>query len=146
MYYYDYPALESDMRTLLPQIRIFAPDAIVALARGGMIGAQLLGYALDIRHIELLRVVSYDGEAQREAVSIEGTCDLSGAKRVLIVDDIVDSGETLRAVRHFLQQRYPDITLKCAAPWYKSGAVEQPDFSVREATEWIEFFWDRFDT
>jgi len=133
------------MRTLLPQVRAYAPDTIVALARGGLIGAQLLGYALSIRHIELLRVVSYDGEAQRSAVSIEGGCDLSQSQRVLIVDDIVDSGETLKAVREYLLGAYPHLELKCAAPWFKSAAVAQPEFCVREATEWIEFFWDRFD-
>jgi len=144
MYYYDYDAFESDMNAMLPDIRAFEPDTILALARGGMIGAQLLGYALDIRNIKLLRVASYDGEAQRETVSIEDRCDLRNARRVLIVDDIVDSGKTLEKVRAHLLELYPGIVLKCAAPWYKTSAAVLPEFRVREATEWIEFFWDRF--
>lgn len=145
MHYYNYEAFETDMRTLLPACRDFAPDAIVALARGGMMGAQLLGYGLGIRRIGLLRVVSYDDDAQRDSVMIDGDAGAEGSRRILVVDDIVDSGKTLQAVKTYLRTRYPEAEIKCAAPWYKSSACEQPDFSCREATEWIEFFWDRFD-
>jgi len=145
MYYYSYEAFEADMRSLLPACRTYRPDLIVALARGGMIGAQLLGYGLDVRNIALLRVASYDDDAQRAAVTIEGECGRGKAQRILIVDDIVDSGKTLRDVKTYLQGCYPGAEIKCAAPWYKKTACEQPDFHCREATEWIEFFWDRFD-
>jgi len=133
------------MKAMLPAIREFAPDTIVALARGGMIGAQLLGYALDIRNIQLLRVASYGGDRRQGEVRIEGNCDLRNAERVLIVDDIVDSGKTLEAVQAHLQALNPEVRLKCAAPWYKKSASAMPEFCVREATEWIEFFWDRFN-
>jgi xanthine phosphoribosyltransferase len=146
MYYYSYEDFEYDMRTLLPACRAYEPDAIVALARGGMMGAQLLGYGLGVRTVGLLRVASYDGDAQRETMSIEGEPGVAGARRILVVDDIVDSGLTLQAVKAYLRERYPQAEVKCAAPWYKPTACEQPDFTCREATEWIEFFWDRFET
>ncbi|MHC3995212.1 phosphoribosyltransferase [Thiomicrolovo sp. ZZH C-3] len=145
MYYYSYEAFEADMRALLPACRTYAPDLIVALARGGMMGAQLLGYGLDVRNIGLLRVASYDDESQRETVTIEGDCPGGDVQRILVVDDIVDSGKTLQQVKAYLRERFPQSEIKCAAPWYKPTACEQPDFSCREATEWIEFFWDRFD-
>jgi len=145
MYYYSYEAFETDMRALLPACRAYAPDMIVALARGGMMGAQLLGYGLGVRDIGLLRVASYDEAAQRESVTIEGDCPGGPFRRILIVDDIVDSGQTLQQVKTYLQARYPHSEIRCAAPWYKPTACEQPDFTCREATEWIEFFWDRFD-
>lgn len=146
MHYYSYEDFESDMRALLPACRAYDPDAIVALARGGMMGAQLLGYGLDLRTIGLLRVASYDGDSQRETISIEGEPGVAAARRILVVDDIVDSGLTLQAVKAYLRERYPQAEVKCAAPWYKPTACEQPDFTCREATEWIEFFWDRFET
>ncbi|UFS62104.1 phosphoribosyltransferase [Sulfurimonas sp. HSL-3221] len=145
MFYYSYEAFEADMRSLLPACRAYAPDMIVALARGGMMGAQLLGYGLDVRNIGLLRVASYDDASQRETVTIDGDCPGGTFRRILIVDDIVDSGKTLQQVKAYLRERYPQSTIKCAAPWSKPTACEQPDFSCREATEWIEFFWDRFD-
>jgi xanthine phosphoribosyltransferase len=145
MHYYSYEALEEDMRALLPACRAYGPDTIVALARGGMIGAQLLGYGLDVRNIQLLSVVSYDDDVQRGNVQIKGCCDVRTSERILIVDDIVDSGKTLQAVKTYLQAQNPSARIKCAAPWSKKSACEQPDFSCREATEWVEFFWDRFD-
>ena len=145
MYYYSYGAFEEDMRRLLPECRAYGPDTIVALARGGLIGAQLLGYGLGVRNIQLLSVESYDDELQRENVRIGGSCDVAASGRILIVDDIVDSGKTLQAVKAYLQAKNPSAQIKCVAPWYKATACEQPEFSCREATEWIEFFWDRFD-
>ena len=145
MYYYSYEAFEDDMRRLLPGCRAYGPDTIVALARGGMVGAQLLGYGLGVRNIQLLGVTSYDDDVQRGSVAIEGCCNVAAAERILIVDDIVDSGKTLQAVKAYLKAQNPAAQIKCAAPWYKPSAEEQPDFTCREATEWIEFFWDRFD-
>jgi xanthine phosphoribosyltransferase len=145
MYYYSYEAFEADMRQLLPACRGYGPDTIIALARGGMIGAQLLAYGLDVRDVQLLRVASYDDDCQREKVSISGACDIEKSARILIVDDIVDSGKTLQAVKAYLSSLNPDAQIRCAAPWYKKSACEKPDFFCREATEWIEFFWDRFN-
>ena len=144
MFYYSYEAFEDDMHRLLPACRAYGPDTIVALARGGMMGAQLLGYGLEVRNIQLLSAVSYDDDVQRDAVMILGHCDVASSRRILIVDDIVDSGKTLQAVKAYLKGLNPAAEIKCAAPWYKGSACEQPDFFCREATEWIEFFWDRF--
>lgn len=144
MHYYSYEALEADMLSMLPACRAYNPDAIVALARGGMIGAQLLGYALGIRRIGVLRVESYDGNEQRSRVEIEGDADAQNSERILIVDDIVDTGHTLQAVKTYLNERHPEAEIKCAAPWYKKSALAQPDIFCNEATEWVEFFWDRF--
>lgn len=144
MFYYDYAAFENDMRQMLPALKAYAPDTLIALSRGGLMGAQLLAYALDVRNIEVLRVESYDARQQREGVSIGGHCAVRDARRILVVDDIVDSGKTLEAVLQHLRQQTETAEIKCAAPWYKKTASVQPDFACREATEWIEFFWDRF--
>lgn len=144
MIHYSYNELEKDMAALLPQCRAFDPEMIVAVARGGMIGAQLLAYALDVRNVQLLRAESYDDELQRDEVTVRSEIEIGGCRRVLIVDDIVDSGKTLAAVREYLLRQNPGLDVRCAAPWYKRSAVLQPDFTCREATEWIRFFWDDF--
>lgn len=144
MFYYDYAAFEDDMRQMLFAVRDYAPDTLIALSRGGLMGTQLLAYGLDVRNIELLRVESYDAQQRRDGVNIGGHCDVRDALRILIVDDIVDSGKTLEAVVRHLRHQTETAQIKCAAPWYKKTASVQPDFTCREATEWIEFFWDRF--
>ena len=41
-----------------------------------------------------------------------------------------------------LLNQYPHLDLKVASIYYKEKALLRPDFTAREATEWIEFFWD----
>ena len=67
---------------------------------------------------------------------------MSEAKRVLILDDIVDSGETMEEILKILNEKFPTVEFKLATLFYKKTAVLQPDYSVKEATQWIDFFWE----
>lgn len=143
MIYYSYESFKEDTLSLIEQSREYKPDAIVAIARGGLMLGQLMGYGLDVRNVQTIRAESYDEQVQREGVTIVGECDLQDAKRILIVDDIVDSGNTLQAVLDYLGVSAPKAERRSASLFYKSSAGVQPDFTVREAIEWIEFFWER---
>jgi xanthine phosphoribosyltransferase len=143
MIYYDYKRFCADIQMLGEQCTSFQPDTIIAIARGGMTLAHALSMNLNIRNLQSIRVESYDGDAQRENVTILGTCDLCNSKRVLVVDDIVDSGETLAALMPMLHSRHPHCEFKIATLFRKSTALVQPDFYLHEATDWIDFFWER---
>ena len=143
MYYYDYQEFKNDTLNLASQCRSFEPDTILGIARGGLMLSQILAYALKIRNLQSIRVESYDEQHKRDTLNLHVDCDLNGCERVLVVDDIVDSGETLKEVLSSLQILYPDTTFKSAALFYKPTAVIQSDFKVKEATEWIEFFWEK---
>lgn len=140
---YTYEHFLNDIQTLTTRCEAFKPDTILAVARGGVTLAHALAMSLDVRNLQSIRVESYDGEFQREAVSILGKTDLEGYKRVLVVDDIVDSGQTLAALLPYLRTEYPQCEFKIATLFTKSTALLQPDFSLHEAHEWIEFFWER---
>ena len=142
MYAYEFDELTQDIQTLTSDCKHFDPEAIVAVARGGLIAAQLLSYTLDVRNIQSIRIESYDQTRQRETITLYDTLDLSGCKRVLIVDDIIDSGKTLEYLINHLKHRYPDLIFKSAAIYYKNSACIQPDFTCKEATGWISFFWE----
>ena len=142
MVYYSYDTFENDTKKLIEAVRVYRPDAIVAIARGGMMMGQVMGYGLNVRNVQTLHVESYDDVCQRESVDIFGTCALESAERILIVDDIVDSGNTLHAVLEYFQKGYPDKVFKTAALFYKSSALLQPDFGLHEAKECIDFFWE----
>lgn len=142
MLYYSYDEFKNDTKTLIAAVRDYDPDAIVAVARGGMMLGQLMGYGLDLRNVQSLRVEAYDDASRRERAEVFGSCDIEGAKRVLIVDDIVDSGMTLEALMERLKTAHPGTQFKAASLFYKPTASLQPDFTVKEATEWIEFFWE----
>ena len=142
MNYYGYDECRMDVRSLIEQSRGYKAEAIVAIARGGLMLGELMGYGLNIRNVQSIHVESYDDDVQRERVKIFGSCDLSTLKQVLIVDDIVDSGETMQAVVQHFKTLYPECDFKTAALFYKPSAIFQPDFSAKEAAGWIDFFWD----
>lgn len=143
MKYYSYSDLETDTKILVNELKEHQFDTIIALARGGMILGQLIAYALDIRDIQTLKIESYDDEKKRDCVTITNTCSLKEGAKVLIVDDIVDSGDTLKKVIEQLNEKHLHVKLMSASIFYKKSALIEPDFKVKEAKEWIDFFWER---
>jgi len=143
MIYYDYKRFCTDVQSLAKQCEPFRPDTILAVARGGMTLGHALSMALDTRNLQSIRTESYDGEIQRDSINIFGASDLSASKRILVVDDIVDSGQTLVHLMPFLQSLNPSAEFKIATLFTKQSALLQPDFSLHEATDWIDFFWER---
>ncbi|MDD2369310.1 MAG: phosphoribosyltransferase family protein [Sulfuricurvum sp.] len=143
MIYYDYKRFCTDVQHLSEQCKPFEADTILAVARGGMSLAHALSMALDVRNLHTIRVESYDGDSQRDKVSILSQCDLTGSRQVLVVDDIVDSGRTLFALLPILRLQNPTCEFKVATLFTKPTALMQPDFSLHEATDWIDFFWER---
>jgi xanthine phosphoribosyltransferase len=140
---YSYEHFKNDLQPLSTLCEAFQADTILSVARGGMTLGHALSMSLDIRNLQSIRVESYDGDTQRDHVSIIGSCDLSGAKRVLVVDDIVDSGQTLAELIPFLRSEHPSCEFKIATLFTKPTALIQPDFYLHEANDWIEFFWER---
>lgn len=143
MIYYSYDHFKIDILNLADKCSAFEADTIVAIARGGMTVGHALSMALKIRNLQSIRCESYDDNTQRQSLAIYGECDFNQSKRVLIVDDIVDSGKTLHALIPVLQKRYPSIHFATASVFTKSTALVQPDFSLHEALDWIDFFWER---
>jgi len=143
MIYYSYDTFKEDTKSLIEQSRKYRPDVIVSVARGGLMLGQLMGYGMRVRNVQSIRAESYDEDVQRESVTIVGDCQLDKAKRILIVDDIVDSGNTLRAILDYFEQIAPHAEKRTAALFYKPSASVLPDYKVHEAKTWIEFFWER---
>lgn len=139
---YDYDQFKNDVPLLANRCRSFNPDTIIAIARGGMSLAHALSMALDVRNLQSIRCESYDGDTQRSNIMILGQCDFTHSKNILVVDDIVDSGQTLHVLLPFLQNNNPHVLFKTATLFTKSTALIQPDFSLYEATDWIDFFWE----
>lgn len=138
--YYPYHELREDLKVLTQKIdQSF--DAIVPIARGGLSVAQMLGEYYDIRAVYAINTIGYEDTKKLDEVKVVNVPDLVGAKRVLIVDDIVDSGDTLIEVLSVLKREYPDISFLSASIFYKPTASIEPTWWVKEAKEWIEFFW-----
>ena len=70
--------------------------------------------------------------------------DLELYKRVLLVDDIIDSGDSMVEIKRVLLEKFPQIELKTAVIFYKPKALIQPDFKISKTDEWINFFWENY--
>jgi xanthine phosphoribosyltransferase len=140
--YYSYEQCLVDCKVILPKIKQYNPDALVSIARGGLTLGHLISEALGIRKMYTINSIHYDGMQKLQTFDISNIPDLGKNNKVVVVDDIVDSGETIVEVLKILQQKYPKIELKVATLFYKPSALVQPDFSVKEADEWIDFFWE----
>lgn len=140
---YDYDQFKNDIPKLGALCESFKPDTIIGIARGGMTLAHALSMVLDVRNLRSIRCESYDEATQRSTLTISGESTFSNSKQILIVDDIVDSGQTLQSLLPFLQNSNPHALFKTASLFTKPTALIQPDFSLHEATDWIDFFWER---
>ncbi len=140
--YYSYDLFVQDSQFLVNLCRTYNADVLLAVARGGLTLSHLMAQALDVRNLFTLNSIHYEGEQKLDTFNIFNIPDLSNAKKVLIIDDIIDSGETMQEILIILNDKYPNIEFKIATLFYKSTALIKPDFSVREADEWIDFFWE----
>ncbi len=142
MKFYSYEEFKADVNLLAHEIKPYKPDVILAIARGGMTLGHFLAEALEMRNLYSINSIHYEETRKLDTIDIFNIPDLSKAKKVVIVDDIIDSGETMIEVKKVIAQKYPDIEIKVASVFYKEKALLRPDFTAIEATEWIEFFWD----
>ncbi|MCI0158295.1 phosphoribosyltransferase [Leifsonia shinshuensis] len=121
----------------------FEPDMVVAIARGGLLLAGAISYALGIKACGALNVEFYTGVDSRlpEPVVLPPMLDASAleAKRVLLVDDVSDSGRTLALVVDLIAASGADVRTVCL--YSKPHTVLEPDFVWRRTDRWITFPW-----
>ena len=131
----------------------FRPTMIIAIWRGGtpvgMAVQEILSYCgVESDHIAI-RTSSYVGVDERGSVAVHGLNyiikKICHDDRVLIVDDVFDTGNTIVAVIDELTRRARDNTpddIRVAVPWYKPERNEtdrEPDYFIRETNEWLVF-------
>lgn len=138
--YYPYDEFRTDLKILTQKISVEC-DVILGIARGGLSMAQMLGEFYNLREVYAINTIGYEDTTKLESVKVFNIPDLSHATNVLIVDDIVDSGETLEEVLRTLKSKYRDIHFYSASIFYKPTAIIKPTWYVKEPIGWIEFFW-----
>jgi len=138
--YYPYEEFREDLKTLTQKIdQPF--DAILGIARGGLCMAQMLGEYYNLREVYAINTIGYEDTQKKDVVEVFNMPALKSAKQVIIVDDIVDSGDTLVEVLKVLDAKYPSVTFFTASLFYKKTAKITPTWYVKEPKGWIEFFW-----
>ena len=137
---YSYKNFQNDLKNL----KIPKPDAIVAIARGGLTLSHHLAEIFDIREVFTINAIPYDKTKKKEKIDIFNIPNLHGFKNILIVDDISDSGDTFIKVLKILKEKYPDLNFKTLSIFYKPTSKFKPDFFFHKTDEWIKFFWEKY--
>jgi uncharacterized protein len=121
----------------------FAPDAVLALARGGLPPAGALAYALGVKNMATLNIEFYTGVDERldEPLLLAPVPDLAllRAERLLVVDDVADTGRTLKLASEFCAEHVPEV--RTAVLYEKPQSVVHSDFVWRRTEKWINFPW-----
>jgi hypoxanthine phosphoribosyltransferase len=125
----------------------FQPEVIVGISRGGWIPARILSDFLENPNLANARVEYYVGINETKKVPQLTQClstDVNG-KTILIVDEIADSGESLKlATVHASEQGASEV--KTSTVYYKPWSTFRPDFYGKETRHWIVFPWEINET
>jgi uncharacterized protein len=114
------------------------PDVIVAIARGGYVPARIVADFLQLGALTSLKLEHYGpGATKHDSVRVVYPLpvDVSGS-RVLIVDDLTDTGDTMLAVAEHIDRRYRPAALRTAVLHHKSVSGFTPDFIASRLAHW----------
>jgi hypoxanthine phosphoribosyltransferase len=121
----------------------YEPDMVLSIARGGLLIGGAMGYALSVKNTYTMNVEFYTGVDERLEVPrilppAPDFVDLHNAK-ILIVDDVADTGHTLKSVEEFCEGKVGEV--RTAVIYEKSHSVVKCDYVWRRTDRWINFPW-----
>ena len=121
----------------------YEPDLILGIARGGLLVAGALSYAIGVKNTFTMNVEFYTGVDERLPVPmilppVPALVDLQDA-RMLIADDVADTGQTLALVKGFCAGQVGEV--RTAVLYEKSRSIVTCDYVWRQTELWIDFPW-----
>lgn len=125
----------------------YEPDMILSIARGGLLIGGAMGYALSVKNTYTMNVEFYTGVDERLEVPrimppAPDFIDLHDAK-ILIVDDVADTGHTLLSVEKFCDGKVGEV--RTAVIYEKAQSVVKCDYVWKRTNLWINFPWSDQD-
>jgi hypoxanthine phosphoribosyltransferase len=121
----------------------FQPDIVLAIARGGLTVAGALAYALAVKNCFAMNVEFYTSVDRRLDVPVVlpptlDVVDIRGL-RVLIADDVADTGKTLEIVRNEIAEHVAEA--RTAVMYHKPWSIIEPEYVWAHTDKWINFPW-----
>jgi hypoxanthine phosphoribosyltransferase len=125
----------------------FKPDIIVGVSRGGWPPARVLSDLMGNPNLANVRAEFYLGvaETKGEPVLTQPVSVNVSSKKVLVVDEVADTGKSLKLVKeHIIEQGAAEV--KIATVYYKPWSIVKPDYYEKESSRWIVFPWETKET
>ncbi len=128
----------------------YRPDVVIAIARGGFVPARLVCDFLGIENLLSIQSQHWTEAArkgERAIIKFQYTVDLRGQK-ALLVDDIVDTGDSMILAKNFVEESWkPDELRTAALQWISTVAKIKPDFYYIEVRDWVwfQYPWTRLE-
>lgn len=121
----------------------YEPSIVLGVARGGLMPAAAMAYALGVKNLFTMNVEFYTGVDQRLDFPVMlppllDAVDIAGA-RVLVADDVADTGATLKLVTDFCAEHVADV--RCAVLYEKPHSVIKCEYVWRRTELWVNFPW-----
>ncbi|MEM0374372.1 MAG: phosphoribosyltransferase [Sulfolobaceae archaeon] len=124
--------------------RNFLPDIIIPIARGGLVPARIVADRLGIIDMVCIKVEHWiqTAEAERVArIKYPYKLNLNG-KKILIIDDIADTGDSLEVAKRFVEENFSPEEIKTATMQVIKPVTKfWPDFYARVEEEWAWFMY-----
>jgi hypothetical protein len=122
----------------------FSPDAIVGISRGGLVPARVFSDLFNVSDLRVLPISFYTspgktGKEPRVLFPLQGSLE---GKKVLLTDDISDTGKSFLAAREHVLSMNP-ASLATASIHMKEGSSFKPDFFFARSTKWIVYPWEK---
>ncbi len=124
----------------------FEPNIIVGISRGGLIPSRIISDILDNPNLATIRVEFYK-YSKKKLKEPEITQPISrpiDGKKILLIDDVADSGKSLQLVYEHLLQKAKEI--RTLTIFYKPWSCLLPDYYLKETRAWIIFPWEYYET
>jgi hypoxanthine phosphoribosyltransferase len=125
----------------------FKPDIIVGISRGGWPPARVLSDLLSNPNVANVRAEFYLGIAETgsEPTLTQPVSVKTRGKKILIVDEVADTGKSLRMVReHIVKEGAKEA--RTVTVYYKPWSIVRPDYFAKETSDWIVFPWEIKET
>lgn len=125
----------------------FKPDIIVGVSRGGWPPARVLSDLMGNANLANVRAEFYLGvaETKTEPVLTQPVSTEVAGKKVLIVDEIADTGQSLKLVKEHITEKGA-AEVKIATVYYKPWSIVKPDYYEKETSRWVVFPWEIKET
>jgi len=125
----------------------FQPDLIVGVSRGGWVPGRILSDLLANAHTANVKIEFYVGIGQtaRKPVVTQPISETISHKRILVVDDVADTGESLLVALEHIRERGAG-QVKTVTIYHKPHSKFRPDFFAETTPRWIVFPWERLET